>query len=39
MAYMGESIEGDRAVVRTTVRTTTGTQVPVNYQMMQRGGR
>lgn len=38
IAYVGESVEGDRAMVRTTIRTTKGTQVPVAYQMMQRGG-
>ncbi len=39
VAYVGEAIEGDLPVVRTTIRTTRGTMVPVDYRMMQRGQR
>jgi len=37
--YVGESIEGDGAVVRTTLITKQGTEIPVDYRMQQRGDR
>lgn len=36
---VGESIDGDFAVVRTRIVTTRGTEIPVDYSMLKRGQR
>ncbi|HEV8531126.1 MAG TPA: ABC transporter substrate-binding protein, partial [Methylomirabilota bacterium] len=37
--YVGESIDGDLAVVRTKIITKQGTDVPIEYRMIRRGDR
>ena len=37
--YVGDSLEGDAAVVRTKIITKSGTEVPVEYRMLRRGDR
>lgn len=37
--YMGDSINGDRAAVRTKFITRQGQEVPVDYRMIRRGDR
>jgi phospholipid transport system substrate-binding protein len=37
--YLGESIEGDQATVRTRLTTRQGTDVPVDYRMHRKGDR
>jgi phospholipid transport system substrate-binding protein len=37
--YVGESLDGDLAVVRARIVTRTGTEVPVESRMVLRGGR
>jgi phospholipid transport system substrate-binding protein len=37
--YVGESVEGDQAVVRTRIVTKAGTEVPVDYRMRRVGDR
>src|SRR3989442_5484151 len=37
--YAGESVEGERATVRTKIVTKQGTEVPVDYRMHRRGDR
>jgi len=37
--YVGESVEGDLASVRTKLITKQGTEVPIEYRMMRRGDR
>jgi phospholipid transport system substrate-binding protein len=37
--YVSESIEGDSAIVSTTVRTRSGGEMPVDYSMVQGQGR
>jgi phospholipid transport system substrate-binding protein len=39
ISYVGESIEGDSAVVRTKITTRQGTEVPVDYRMLSKGDR
>lgn len=39
MAYVGDTIEGDLAIVRTRFISKTGTEVPVEYRMVRRGDR
>ena len=39
IAYVGESLDGDLATVRTKIATKQGTEVPVDYRMLQRGER
>jgi len=36
--YGGDTVEGDEAVVRTTIVTPQGSEVPVNYRMVRREG-
>lgn len=38
VSYIGESIEGDLALVRTKIVTPKGSEVPVDYRMEQRDG-
>jgi len=35
--YVGESVEGDQATVRTKILTKQGSQVPVDYRMLRQG--
>jgi len=37
--YDGDSIEGDHATVRTTLVTTSNTEVPIEYRMLKGGDR
>jgi phospholipid transport system substrate-binding protein len=37
--YVGESIDGDQATVRTKIVTRQGGEVPVDYRMLRRGDR
>jgi phospholipid transport system substrate-binding protein len=39
IAYVGESVETDQAVVRTRIVTKQGTEIPVDYRMVARGSR
>lgn len=39
IAYVGESVETDQAVVRTRIVTKQGTEIPVDYRLMARGER
>jgi phospholipid transport system substrate-binding protein len=37
--YLGESVEGDQATVRTRIVTRAGTEIPVDYRMHRVGDR
>jgi phospholipid transport system substrate-binding protein len=37
--YVGESIDGNQAAVRTKITTKQGTDVPIEYRMIRRGDR
>jgi phospholipid transport system substrate-binding protein len=37
--YVGETVDGDRVVVRTLIVTKQGTAIPVDYRMSQQGER
>ena len=37
--FLGDSAEGDLATVRTKIVTKQGTEIPVDYRMLSRGGR
>ncbi len=37
--YLGDSVDGDVATVRTKIITKQGTEVPVDYRMLRRGDR
>jgi phospholipid transport system substrate-binding protein len=37
--FVGDSIDGDQAVVRTKIITKQGTDIPVDYRMLRRGDR
>ena len=39
VAYNGDTIEGESALVRTRITTKQGTDVPVDYRMVKRGDR
>jgi phospholipid transport system substrate-binding protein len=39
IAYVGETIDGDQAVVRTRLVTKQGTEIPVEYRMHLRDGK
>jgi phospholipid transport system substrate-binding protein len=39
IAYLGDTVEGDQAVVRTRIVTRSGSEVPVDYRMLKRGER
>ena len=39
IAYGGEAIDGDQAMVRTKIVTKQGTEVPVDYRMLKRAER
>jgi phospholipid transport system substrate-binding protein len=39
IAYLGDTIEGDQATVRTRLVTKHGTEVPVDYKMHRQGDR
>jgi len=38
VSYVGESVEGDQATVRTKILTKQGSQIPVDYRMLRQGG-
>jgi phospholipid transport system substrate-binding protein len=37
IAYVGETIDGDQATVKTKITTKQGTEIPVDYRMLKRG--
>ena len=39
ISYLGDSIDGDQALVRTKIITKGGAEVPVEYRMLKRGER
>jgi len=39
IAYLGDTVEGDQATVRTRIVTKHGTEVPVDYKMYRQGDR
>ena len=39
VAYLGDTVEGDFATVRTKLVTKQGTEVPIVYRMVRRGGQ
>src|SRR5262245_460287 len=39
IAFVGESVEGDTAIVRTKIVSRQGTEIPVDYRMLRRGDR
>ncbi len=39
IAYLGDTIEGEQATVKTKIVTKQGTEVPVDYRMMREGPR
>ena len=39
IVYVGESVDGEQAIVRTKIITKQGTDVPVEYRMLRRGDR
>jgi phospholipid transport system substrate-binding protein len=39
IAYIGESIEGDMATVKTQILTKQDTQVPIDYRLLHKGDR
>ena len=39
IAYVGETIDGDQATVRTKLTTKEGTDIPVDYRMLKRGDK
>jgi phospholipid transport system substrate-binding protein len=39
IAWVGETLDGDQATVRTRIVTRQGSEIPVDYRMLQRGER
>jgi phospholipid transport system substrate-binding protein len=39
IAYLGDTVDGDQATVRTKILTKQGTEVPVDYKMFRHGDR
>jgi phospholipid transport system substrate-binding protein len=39
IAYVGETIDGDVATVKTRITTRQGTEIPIDYRMLKRGDR
>src|SRR5712691_13563021 len=39
IAYLGDTIDGDQATVRTRIMTKHGTEIPVDYKMYKQGDR
>lgn len=39
MQYTGESVDGNLAIVKTTIITKSGAELPVHYQVLRRGDR
>jgi phospholipid transport system substrate-binding protein len=39
VVYVGETIDGDQAIVSTKITTRQGTEVPIDYRMLKRGER
>jgi phospholipid transport system substrate-binding protein len=38
IVYLGDSVDGDQATVRTKLITKQGTDIPVDYRMLKKGG-
>jgi phospholipid transport system substrate-binding protein len=39
IVYLGETIDGDQATVKTKITTRQGTEVPIDYRMLKRGDK
>jgi phospholipid transport system substrate-binding protein len=39
VSYLGDTIDGDQAVVRTKINTRQGSEIPIEYRMHKRGER
>jgi phospholipid transport system substrate-binding protein len=39
IAYLGETVDGDQATVKTKITTKQGTEIPVDYRMLKRGDK
>jgi phospholipid transport system substrate-binding protein len=39
VAYVGETIDGDQATVKTKITTKQGTEIPIDYRMLRRGDK
>lgn len=39
ITYVGETVEGEYALVRTRIITKQGTEIPIDYRMLLKGGR
>jgi hypothetical protein len=39
VAFLGEEVTGASALVRSLVTTTTGSRIPIEYQLLERGSR
>ena len=39
ISYVGDSVEGEAATVRTRILSRQGTEIPVDYRMLRKGGR
>jgi phospholipid transport system substrate-binding protein len=39
ISYVGESLEGETATVRTRIMTRQGTEIPIDYRMLEKGDR
>src|ERR1051325_1838234 len=39
IAYLGDTLDGDQAVVKTRIVTKSGTEVPVDYRMLKKADR
>ncbi len=39
VAYLGDTVDGDQAVVRTKINTRQGSEIPVEYRMHRTGDR
>ena len=37
--YVGETIDGDQATIKTKITTKQGTEIPIDYRMLKRGGK
>jgi phospholipid transport system substrate-binding protein len=39
IAYLGDAVDGEQAIVRTRIATKSGTEIPVDYRMLKRSDR
>ena len=37
--YVGETIDGDQATIKTKITTKQGTEIPIDYRMLKRGDK